>query len=126
MKINKKDRLEKKCNVCKEIKELKEFNKSVISPDKHSYTCRYCMVNLRLKSRYNLTREEVDNLYITQEGKCCICNEFFLRKSLVVDHNHKTGITRGLLCSPCNRGIGLLKDDKEIILSAVKYLNKHT
>ncbi len=41
---------------------------------------------------------------------------------MAVDHDHKTGKTRGLLCSNCNRGLGLLKDSIQIVKNALKYL----
>ncbi len=65
-----------------------------------------------------------------QDGKCAICkkvetsvnkktNKF---KDLSVDHCHKTGKIRGLLCSRCNSGLGFFKDDLEIIKNAGLYL----
>lgn len=60
-----------------------------------------------------------------QNNVCAICfkSELTVRnKNLAVDHCHKTGIIRGLLCSNCNRAIGLLKDNVVIIKSALKYL----
>lgn len=45
---------------------------------------------------------------------------------LVVDHDHKTGKVRGLLCHNCNRALGLLKDNKEIIQNCLSYLERVT
>jgi hypothetical protein len=42
-----------------------------------------------------------------------------------VDHDHETGEVRGLLCAPCNRGIGLLQDKIEVLESAAQYLKTH-
>jgi hypothetical protein len=72
-------------------------------------------------------------MYKAQDGRCAICSikgdvrelGFVKRKSLCVDHDHDTGAVRGLLCSPCNLGIGKLADDPVIIHSALKYLKKH-
>jgi len=54
-----------------------------------------------------------------QKNKCLICDS---EEKLVIDHNHKTGKIRGLLCSNCNCAIGLLKDDSTILESAITYL----
>ena len=58
---------------------------------------------------------------------CMICGitEEELGRSLDVDHCHSSGKVRGLLCRNCNSGIGMLKDDVEIIKSAMKYLEKY-
>jgi len=58
---------------------------------------------------------------VDQEGKCAIC--FKIMDAPNVDHCHKTGKVRGLLCSLCNKGIGLFHDDIEKLLQAVEYLN---
>ena len=56
-----------------------------------------------------------------QNNKCAICkNEF--TKTPSIDHCHNTGLVRGLLCSDCNVGIGFLKDNKEYLSNAIKYL----
>ncbi|QSM04369.1 hypothetical protein PROPHIGD43A-4_59 [Mycobacterium phage prophiGD43A-4] len=58
-----------------------------------------------------------------QRGKCAICGD--APESLVVDHNHETGAVRGLLCNNCNRCLGLLKDNIEVLTSAAAYLIQH-
>jgi len=49
------------------------------------------------------------------------------RRSLVgdIDHNHKTGKLRGILCSLCNSAIGQLRESEDILLSAISYLSKY-
>lgn len=78
--------------------------------------------------RFGITRQEYAELFHRQDGKCAICKqpETAMRlgkvKALAVDHDHKTGRVRGLLCSDCNTGIGKLKDDTKILQSAIRYL----
>lgn len=62
-----------------------------------------------------------------QNGLCAICNkpEPIKGRRLADDHDHETGKRRGLLCSLCNCGIGLLQDDPSLLLKAVAYLNLH-
>lgn len=58
-------------------------------------------------------------------GFCFICGitQDKLKRGLCVDHDHKTGKIRGLLCSPCNFILGFAKDEIEILTNAVAYLN---
>lgn len=80
--------------------------------------------NSRLKYVYGITLSEYENMLKAQNGVCAIC--FHVSddgKNLCVDHNHDTGEVRGLLCSKCNTAIGLLKENTDYLLSAIKYLN---
>ena len=62
-----------------------------------------------------------------QRWRCLICQERAPAGSrLVVDHNHDTGVVRGLLCSRCNTGIGLLGEDPARIIAAAMYLMNHS
>ena len=74
------------------------------------------------KFHYGLTKEDYENLFIKQENRCGICTTSFDIKVACVDHSHKTGKIRGLLCHQCNTGLGLFKDDIEILKMAIKYL----
>jgi hypothetical protein len=75
---------------------------------------------------YGLTVEEYNQMLIDQKGACAICNihQTELDRILCVDHDHETGLIRGLLCSNCNTGIGYLKDSKEILINSIKYLER--
>lgn len=75
--------------------------------------------------RYNITLEEYNELLYKQDNSCAICGEHEsnLTKKMHVDHCHTTGKVRGLLCHSCNTGIGHLKEDKNIMLKAMEYLN---
>jgi len=78
------------------------------------------------KRQYNLTLEEYDQMFKDQNGCCKICNtsQTKLKKILCVDHDHKTGLVRGLLCHNCNRMLGSAKDSKEVLLNAIEYLKQ--
>lgn len=76
-------------------------------------------------SLYGITTEQYQALLTAQDGKCAICrspNPGGKGKSFHVDHDHKTGTVRGLLCNNCNRGIGHLKDSEQIAYMAWRYL----
>jgi hypothetical protein len=57
-----------------------------------------------------------------QKGRCWICSRKM--KPAVVDHDHQSGIVRGLLCRSCNQGIGLLNDSALVLRKAIKYLER--
>lgn len=76
-----------------------------------------------LKRYYGLTIEEVENIFLSQNGCCAICkNEFQDRKTMHIDHNHQTGKVRGLLCNGCNHGIGHFQENPDNLLNAFQYL----
>lgn len=77
----------------------------------------------RIKKRYGITTKEYWELVAKQNGKCAICSKSDGKK-LHIDHNHKTGKIRGLLCGNCNRGIGMFEDNVFLIESAKVYLSK--
>jgi len=95
-----------------------------------------------LRRQYGITLEHYERLFAQQNGVCAICgdppglgNTNLGRKGerrqgrptrplLAVDHDHVTGKVRGLLCIPCNRGIGFLKDSADVIRFALKYLEE--
>jgi|SRR6185436_3628357 len=76
---------------------------------------------------YGLSIAQYEALVIFQGGRCAICGtdkpkERHKSGNLHVDHDHKTGKRRGLLCGSCNSALGLFKDDPEIISKAAQYL----
>lgn len=83
---------------------------------------------------YGTTSEAVAKMEAAQDGRCASCRSLPMRRDtrsgrplpLDVDHNHTTGVVRGLLCSPCNRGIGLMQDDPLVLAAAIRYLAKHS
>jgi len=80
-----------------------------------------------IKANYGITLEYYNHILSSQGGKCAICGSPSNgnRWRLYIDHCHKTGKVRGLLCYNCNFGIGNLKDDEEIIESALNYIRLH-
>ncbi len=74
-------------------------------------------------AKYGLTPAQYDQMYAAQGGACALChNPQRGQKPLCVDHHHGTGIVRGLLCSPCNTGIGMLGDSSERLNAASAYV----
>lgn len=75
--------------------------------------------NIRLKTRYGITLKEYDNVLAFQKGLCAICG---LSGKLLVDHDHLTGIVRGLLCFHCNSALGHFNDKISSMEKAIFYL----
>jgi hypothetical protein len=75
-----------------------------------------------LMNRYGLSLERYKQMLVVQDGKCAICKRLMDKPK--VDHDHETGQTRDLLCNECNAGIGFLRDDLHIAVSAVEYLTR--
>lgn len=75
--------------------------------------------NYHLKAAYGITTDEVDTISAHQGCRCASCRELV---ELHVDHNHVTGDVRGLLCGPCNRALGLLKEDPMRIRALAVYI----
>jgi hypothetical protein len=80
-----------------------------------------------LKYKYGISLEERTRLFIQQNGKCAVCSrhESEFKKELSVDHSHKTGKVRGLLCAPCNHALGLLKEDVKRMSNLIKYVERN-
>lgn len=81
----------------------------------------------QLKKKFGISPEDYDQLLESQDGRCAICRRPDSRsryKPFHVDHDHKTGKVRGLLCAGCNTGLGNLQDDPEVLLRAIAYLRR--
>jgi hypothetical protein len=78
---------------------------------------------LAIEAKYGITAAQYEALYVFQGGRCAICQRATGRsKRLAVDHDHKTGEVRGLLCSYCNQMVGQARDDPEMFQRAADYL----
>lgn len=77
----------------------------------------------RVQSEYGLKPGEYGKIYLAQEGVCAICRRATgATRNLSVDHDHRTGLVRGLLCRPCNDLLGHLRDDPEAARRIAGYL----
>jgi hypothetical protein len=86
-----------------------------------------------LKTAYGLSQEAFEGMLEGQQNRCLICGVLVMNpfnptvggEKQAVDHCHTTGKIRGILCTTCNSGIGLLKDSKDILQKALTYLEKY-
>lgn len=132
----------KVCRDCGLPKERTDFAYASRNYDRRSSYCRACsnkrmrLHNLKPEVKahkhlqhklktYGLTPEYYQELLDKQQGVCAICKQLPLSgKGWQVDHDHRTGAIRGLLCHECNTGIGALRDDVDILRQAIEYLSK--
>ena len=78
------------------------------------------------KKSYGLTKHEHAFLLRESKGLCAICGqEPYRNKKLVIDHCHRTGKVRNLLCQSCNLGLGLFKDNPNALRTAAAYVLKY-
>lgn len=78
--------------------------------------------NQQLQKKYSITEEIYDGIFKAQNGVCSICKCHQRYKRLAVDHDHKTGQVRGLLCENCNRGLGRFFDSSLRLRRAAEYI----
>lgn len=137
------------CSTCGEVKPAVAFTQrrthrpgkrvSECTPCKVERNRRYRVANRErvlaierrswLKTAYGISVEAYDAMLEAQGGGCAICGATEpggRTKHFPVDHCHTTGAIRGLLCTKCNRGLGLFNDDTDRMERAVKYLKGNT
>lgn len=127
------------CRYCNIEKESSEFSPDNRISHKRQTICKKCKAEwMRLdrikrpdvykeadiKKSYGIDLTTYNKISESQGHICAICGkkERMRNRNLHIDHNHKTGIIRGLLCGNCNVGIGNFKEDINVLKSAIIYL----
>lgn len=130
----------KKCSKCKVEKLLEDFSKHKNEKYGRHHYCRLCnsiqkkntynytiAKNKFISNKYKINMEIVENMYLNQNKCCKICGVHKEKVTkfggLYIDHCHKTGKVRGLLCVKCNTLIGVASDKISILNKAIEYLN---
>ena len=106
----------RRCSSCKRWLDLGTFHKAFRTEHKQylSSTCHTC----HLKNKQQIRK--LRKTHVPTNTKCQLCGR--AGRQLVLDHCHESGEFRGFICSPCNRGLGLLGDDVDGLLQALLYL----
>jgi hypothetical protein len=76
-----------------------------------------------LKQKFGLSAEKYRDMLCRQNNRCAICRKREVNKRLSVDHCHKTGRVRGLLCNNCNFTLGRFGDNSNLLRKAASYLD---
>jgi hypothetical protein len=89
-------------------------------------SCKICVKNKNMKSKYHIDLTQYNELFAKQNGLCAGCyrHPTQLKRNLFIDHDHKTGKVRGLLCITCNTTLGKLLDDATILRRLADYLER--
>ena len=126
----------KECKKCAGQRSIQNLHKRMENPEfKAQYAAKQSEAYYRLYQgkrterhrqnevwrKYHLSNEQYQEMLDAQNNECACCHDPFTRTPHV-DHDHSTDKVRGLLCGPCNHGIGLLGDTLEGLLKAVAYL----
>jgi len=130
----------KVCTICKVSKDRGEFHLRKKDSMYLQSWCKACKKKVNsaydeksarknLLKRRNLSEKEYADLMIKQNQSCAICGSLFGHKTkngkkakLAIDHDHSSGLVRGLLCNKCNRAIGYFHDNVDIMQRAISYL----
>lgn len=113
----------KECATCHKDLPLSEFWRRRASRDGYLVHCKRCHNHTIKKRRFGLRRGQYDLMMARQNGRCAICG-IRPRRSLAVDHNHRTGKVRDLLCSNCNLLVGMCKEKVSLLTGVIKYLKR--
>ncbi|MET8168366.1 endonuclease VII domain-containing protein [Streptomyces sp. NPDC005329] len=113
----------KRCPQCETVKPHLEWERNKSSSDGWASYCRACRAERNrisyFQRKYGLTPAELDAMVAEQRGICCIC---LAAPAEHVDHCHKTGRVRGVLCFSCNAALGQFKDRPDAIRRAAAYV----
>jgi len=130
------------CRGCNKIKSLDAFHKDRRTRDDRVSRYKKCVsrwkrenqnadkkIDWNMKSMYGIGLREYNKMHLAQEDKCAICgSEDVGRKDVIrfaIDHCHETGKIRGLLCAHCNKALGCMKDNPDLLRKAADYLEMH-
>lgn len=127
-----------RCRICdgavsakwKEDTQYYQTHREEILQYKRDSYCPVAKKNYDLQKKYGITLDDFMGMYEHQNGCCKVCKQAVEKFSTskqkqdaaVVDHCHVTGKVRGLLCQTCNRALGLLNDDLQLIRRLAEYL----
>jgi hypothetical protein len=126
------------CTDCEQTKPLTEFPRHRNDSGGHGRYCKPCHNSrgkeskqrlyggsreYHLRRRYGIGESDFDEMLAAQEGRCAICGA---PDPQHVDHDHRNGWVRGILCFNCNGGLGQFKDDPKLLAGAYTYLKGTT
>jgi len=129
-----------RCAKCETLKSKNEFYEDGRTYSGYSPYCKSCNNidckkrrsektkethrGIHLKASYGLSIQDYQTMLKDQNNACALCGRSEEYKALSVDHDHKTGKVRGLLCNKCNTALGFFQDNIETVSKALDYLKR--
>lgn len=113
--------LTKECSRCHEVKPYSAFSPRNGDKMKPRSRCKPCQAEISRLNNRGISKAHFDSLMDRANHQCEACGK---KKWLAVDHNHQTGITRGILCRRCNGVLGMMEDNAEAIQQLADYLRR--
>ena len=110
------------CKICHN-KQTNQYLKK--SREIHPEKARQRDKKYHIFKKYGITIQEVLNMLQAQGNKCAICGKPLTINDACIDHDHKTGKVRGILCRECNWGLGNFRDNPTFCRNAAKYLEEY-
>ena len=115
-----------KCSSCNSYYNITMFNINKKSGNPYS-RCKKCHTQKSKEyfntiykySRYGITEKEYDTILVSQNSKCACCDN---TTNLCIDHDHRSGNVRGILCRDCNSSLGLLNENVDTMKNLIRYL----
>lgn len=134
----------KVCRICNTVKPLSQFYRDPKNADGYQSMCRRCRIehsrrnavinpemrrraSVRWQRKQNGWTDELVDIHMGEQVGCCAICLTDLGPSLRAhaDHDHVTGQPRGLLCAPCNHGLGRFADNPDRLRAAADYLERY-
>lgn len=120
------------CNICHQLKDMKEFDINQTDAKGRKTTrpsCRVCRVAIDGKHLNPAEKRKLDAMAPKDIFTCSICKKTSIvgvTANLVKDHDHVTGKGREWICDSCNTGLGRFRDDIKLLQRAIDYLKKYS
>lgn len=122
-----------KCQLCEKILPTSSFNKNQRYKNGYYRHCKKCHYehygrDSHYRRTYGITKKEYDLQAAKQNYKCLVCESYETEGQfgrLVVDHCHKNGGIRGLICQGCNMALGNVKDNPDTLRKLANYLDEY-
>lgn len=122
-----------RCSACRQWKTPEEFSRNKSQKSGLNYMCKSCsrerVRKYNLPVKYGITAAKFAEMLLSQGGKCACCGGAFVMEGAknnrpCVDHNHKSGEVRSLLCGRCNLAAGNVLDSSEMAEKLAAYLKR--